>query len=332
MSMPGTLTSVRLRVLLPLAVGIAVLLAACTREDPPRLPGTLERDRIEIAAEASEPITAIEVREGERVEAGRVLLRQETQLAEARAAQAEALAAQARNRLAELVQGARIETIDEARARVAALEATLARDEREFLRVDGLVEQRLLSESELDRARAARDASRANLRAAQAQLAMLMRGTRIEELDQARAALAAAEARLKEITLSNERLIVRAPQAAIVDALPYEVGERPPQGGTIAVLLADTAPYARVYIPEPLRVRVRPGSRALVYVDGREDPLPGTMRFVSSEAAFTPYYALTQRDRSRLSFLAEVEVTDPRARDLPVGVPVEVELIEVGRE
>ncbi|MFO7277858.1 MAG: HlyD family efflux transporter periplasmic adaptor subunit, partial [Pseudomonadota bacterium] len=148
----------------------------------------------------------------------------------------------------------------------------------------------------------------------------------------ARAALAAAEARLKEITLSNERLIVRAPQAAIVDALPYEVGERPPQGGTIAVLLADTAPYARVYIPEPLRVRVRPGSRALVYVDGREDPLPGTMRFVSSEAAFTPYYALTQRDRSRLSFLAEVEVTDPRARDLPVGVPVEVELIEVGRE
>ncbi len=50
------------------------------------------------------------------------------------------------------------------------------------------------------------------------------------------------------------------------------------------------------------------------------------VRWVAHDAAFTPYFALTQRDRSRLSFLAEVEITDARAQDLPSGVPVEVTL------
>jgi HlyD family secretion protein len=68
-----------------------------------------------------------------------------------------------------------------------------------------------------------------------------------------------------------------------------------------------------------------------VYVDGREAPLEGKVRFIASGATFTPYYALTQKDRSRLAFLAEVELTDPEARQLPAGVPVEVEVVEAGR-
>jgi HlyD family secretion protein len=50
----------------------------------------------------------------------------------------------------------------------------------------------------------------------------------------------------------------------------------------------------------------------------------GKVRYVSSEAAFTPYYALTQRDRSRLSYLAEIDFTEASAANLPGGVPVEV--------
>jgi HlyD family secretion protein len=59
-------------------------------------------------------------------------------------------------------------------------------------------------------------------------------------------------------------------------------------------------------------------------VDGLAQPLNGTLRFVAGEASFTPYFALTQRDRSRLAFLAEIDLPDPAARDLPAGVPVEV--------
>ena len=92
------------------------------------------------------------------------------------------------------------------------------------------------------------------------------------------------------------------------------------------ILLGGRQPYARVYVPEALRVHVRPGTAARIHVDGLEAPLNGRVRWVASEAAFTPYYALTERDRGRLSYAAKIDIVDERDR-LPDGVPVEVELL-----
>lgn len=315
----------------PAAIGILTgfVLCACSNSpDEPRLVGTLERDRIEIVAEASEPIVEILVREGERVEAGQRLLRQETDVSAARIAQARAQVIEARQRLTELERGERPEVIREARARVASARAVLVRDERELERVQELIEAKLVAQSQLDMARAARDTSRAALREAEAQLAVLLNGTREEQIAQARAAVEAAEYAERQLALSSARLEVHATRSGVIEALPYEVGERPPAGAPIVIMLADTAAYARVYVPEPRRVKVQPGTPARVYVDGLDEPLEGRVRFVASSASFTPYFALTQRDRSRLTFLAEVEITGEQAASLPAGVPVEVELID----
>jgi HlyD family secretion protein len=129
------------------------------------------------------------------------------------------------------------------------------------------------------------------------------------------------------VRLRAARLEVRAPQAGRVDALPYELGERPPQGAPVVVLLAEGAPYARVYVPEALRVRVVPGVAARVHVDGVEHPFDARVRTVSSDAAFTPFHALTERDRGRLVFLAEVDLEGDGAQSLPTGVPVQVEFL-----
>jgi HlyD family secretion protein len=91
-------------------------------------------------------------------------------------------------------------------------------------------------------------------------------------------------------------------------------------------MLADGIPYARVYVPEPMRARFRAGAAVTVAIDGVPEPLHGKVRYISAEATFTPYYALTQKDRSRLSYLAEIDLDDPRAAELPVGVPVQVAL------
>jgi HlyD family secretion protein len=45
---------------------------------------------------------------------------------------------------------------------------------------------------------------------------------------------------------------------------------------------------------------------------------------VASEAAFTPYFALTERDRGHLAYLAEIDLVGETARELPTGLPVEV--------
>ena len=71
--------------------------------------------------------------------------------------------------------------------------------------------------------------------------------------------------------------------------------------------------------------------RFVVIATGRglEAALDGRVRWVASEAAFTPYYALTERDRGRLSFLAKVDISEEHDR-LPEGVPVEVEFLVGG--
>jgi HlyD family secretion protein len=85
-------------------------------------------------------------------------------------------------------------------------------------------------------------------------------------------------------------------------------------------------PYARIHVPEPLRSQVTAGRRVYLTVDGVAGQLEGTVRYVSAAAEYTPYYALTQKDRSRLSYAAEVALDDPRAEALPAGVPVQVTL------
>ena len=68
------------------------------------------------------------------------------------------------------------------------------------------------------------------------------------------------------------------------------------------------------------------GTPATLRVDGIERTFKGQVRFIASEAEFTPYYSLTAADRSRLSFLAEVVIDDSDAASLPSGVPVDVTL------
>jgi HlyD family secretion protein len=60
-----------------------------------------------------------------------------------------------------------------------------------------------------------------------------------------------------------------------------------------------------------------------VRIDGSSKTLTGTVRWVSADASFTPYFALTEHDRARLSYLAEIDV--PAASSLPSGVPLEVD-------
>lgn len=302
-----------------------LLATGCSgNSDVPVALGTLERDRLELTAEAHEPIVAIQVREGDRVVADQVLLKLDSSSLAARMQSARANVSAARHRLTELIRGPRGEEILEARARFEGATSTLETESREYERLRGLVARGVVSQSDLDRQLAARNAAEAARKEAQAQLTLLLKGTRIEELDQAREALAQAQAALDQLQISESRLTARAPRAGVIEALPYELGERPPAGAPVVIMLADGETYARVYVPAQVRSRAVAGARAEIRIDGTEQAFAGRVRYVASEAAFTPYYALTQEDRGRLSYLAEVVLTEPRAAELPVGIPVEV--------
>ncbi len=302
-------------------------LAACSNdEDPNRVVGELASDRYELTAEVGEPITVLHVTEGEAVTAGQVLLSQDDMRVLAALAESTAALAQQQARLDELVRGPRSEQIAAARANVEGATQDLEFRQTEMKRIEEIHARGLASPDLLDKASAALDAAQANLKLRLAQLEEMLAGTTIEELAQAEQAVKQLAARRDAVQVDLDRHTTRAPVAGIADTRLFEVGERPAPGQPMMILLGGNQPYARVFVPETIRVHVTAGTAAMIYVDGLDQALEGRVRWVSSEAAFTPYYALTERDRARLSYVAKVDITTPRDR-LPDGVPVEVEFL-----
>jgi HlyD family secretion protein len=191
-----------------------------------------------------------------------------------------------------------------ARADVARAEAALASARTaehvagaELERARRLRRSRVASEQDLDRAGLQRDEAAARLRDAEAQLD-------------------AARKHLSDLSLAT-------PVDGVLDQLPFDPGERVPAGAVLAIVLGDTPPWVRVWIPEQSFVRVLPGTPAEVRIDGIEGPLRGSVLDVSRDPEFTPHYALTERDRVHLVYETRVRLLDAPAGLRP-GVPAQV--------
>jgi len=307
---------------IPLAL-LALALAACDREETTYMVGTLERDRIDVVVESNEPIITIQARDGQEVQAGDLILEQDPERAAARLAQQVGLRDQAAARLAELERGPREESIREARAKLEASRAREVNTLAIYKRTQEVFDQGLSSDFRRDTDETNYKTAVAQVKADSEALDRLLHGTTIEELDQASAAVEASEAQVRQAQLDLDRTRIFAPVSGVVDKVLYRIGERPAPGTTIAVVLDSSRTYARVYVPEHLRTRVTPGANIDVRMDGVDGAFSGRVRWVSADATFTPYFALTEHDRSRLSFLAEIDI--PEAADMPSGVPLQAD-------
>lgn len=304
---------------------IFVLLTACDSRPENIALGTLERDRIAHTATVNEVVVALPVAQGSEVKQGTLLVQLDDTLQKAQLSKAEAEVAQAEATLEKLRNGARVEEVAAAQAKVAEAKATLVESEATYKRARNLIKQKVISESALDQALASRDASMASLQNAQEQLLILTNGTREEDLRVAEAHLDAVAAIVEGEKKKLADLSIIATRDGILDNLPWNLGERVTTGSPVAIVLAGKAPFARVYVPEPYRVKIKVGDKLVVHVDGLEKTITGNLRWIATEAAFTPYYALNQEERARLMYLAEVQLPDSEAY-LPNGVPAQVEL------
>lgn len=314
----------RKRIVLALTVSAAILSAGCQQGAPEGMVGTLERNRVELGFETNEPIAEILVADGERVEKGTLLISQDGQRLEIQLARLEAEHERAAARLAELERGPREESIREARAVLESAQAETRNARAELERAKGVFDKGLASQQTLDRAQTRFNTAVSLESARRESLDALLNGTTTEELQQAAAAVKSAAASVDEARLALERTRLLAPVDGLVDKVLARVGERPVPGQSQLIFLDTARTYARVYVPEHLKSDVRPGDSLEVRVDGQAAPFTGTVRWVSSDASFTPYFALTEHDRSRLSYVAEIDL--PSAGDLPVGVPLVVAL------
>lgn len=305
---------------------LIILTTGCSQNNNQTLPvvGELEWERIELVNELSEPIIGRHAAEGDELQAGALILSLDARRA---SANLQALIAN-RNLLAaklkELVAGSRIEDIEQAKQTVIQNQSGLNLARLEYQRIKTLREQHHLSQDELDKAFNALESRRAALAAANANLNKLQAGNRVEQIEQARQALQVAEQQIQRDEITIQHLQIRAPRDGRLDSLPFEVGEQPPAGSVVAVMLGGERPYARIHIPEQIRAWIKPGTPATVQIDGIDQHFNAKVRSIHKTPDFTPYYALTETDRSRLSYLAKLDFVDAQVESLPAGLPLTV--------
>lgn len=307
-------------------VGFVLLfgLAGC-QESPPAALGVLASDRIELVADMAEPILEILVTEGEHIVKGQALVVLDTSRINAQLAMADSEVGRLKALLVEQKNGPRAQQIAIARARVVA--STLERDQAELTwkRQERLNASGLGVADELDRTRIGLELRESQLSATNDSLSELLAGTRTEQIEQTVQQLQKAKAQVSLLEVDRERLELKSAAEGVVDSLPFEVGEVPRKGDVLAVILMGGQPLARVYVPEQLRLAMSPGDEVSIAIDGMEQEITGRVRNISSNASFTPYYALVESDRRRLSYVAEITLPEMLER-LPDGLPIELRL------
>ncbi|PWJ20263.1 HlyD family secretion protein [Jannaschia seohaensis] len=299
------------------ALLIPMILHSCADRNGETALGMLMRDRVVLTATANAIVTDLPVAEGSEVEAGTILVQLEDRLQRANL-QGRGPGWLRRRPISNECGGARVQEIAIAEARVGGARAVYEEAETTLERDARLLESGTITRARLDQDIARRDSALAELTSAEQVLAELEEGAREEDIRIAEAQVAAERTLLEDLT-------IRAPRDGLLDSLPWNLGERVPFGSPVALLLTGDRPRARIYLSEPARVGRAVGDPVSTRLDGTEAVFEGQFRWISEEPAFTPYYALNSEQRSRLVYLAEVELP-PEAAGLPAGVPVSAAL------
>jgi HlyD family secretion protein len=308
-------------------LSLFLCLTSCGESNKPQALGTLERDRIVLKATAAEIIIATPIREGTWVKKGDLLIQLDDTQARNNVKKAEARLSNLIANQTKLRHGARAEDIAASRAQLEGAEAQIVQANANFNRIAHLTKEKMASQAELDKARSTRDTAQADIKRTTQTLLALTNGTRPEELNSADAQVTEAEAAVAIEQHLLDQLSIKATRDGFLDRLPKYLGERTTINDPVALLLAGTAPYARVYIQESARTQLHIGQTLNVHVDGYAKPFDGKLRWVSQDPAFTPYYSLNSRDRALLMYLAEIDLPE-NAKELPSGLPAQVDLPE----
>lgn len=185
--------------------------------------GEVEATRVDIAPKVAGEIATVHVGEGERVEAGTLLVELESPQLMAGLASAEAAAGVARADR-DRINSTRPEVIAARRAELEKAQADLVLARQSYDRVSVLTERSAASQQQLDSAENSLSAAQAAVAAAEANLTLAIDGASPEERAVADAQVRQAEASLNQTRTDVGELSISAPISGEVVSRVAEVG------------------------------------------------------------------------------------------------------------
>lgn len=304
---------------------IAASFSACGG-DTIRIAGYVEGEYVRLGPIDTARIERIDVRRGERVEAGKGVAALETTDAENAVRESEARLVQAQAQLDNLRSGKRPEEIAVIEANLASAKAQQREAERALDRRQDLLRRGVSTQADFDQAETARDVAAASVRQNAANLDVARLPARPDEIkasenavEQAKAAQAQARWRL------SQRQLV-APSAGRISDVLRRVGELAGPSAPVLLMLPDGASKLMLYVPEIRISGVTTGMKLDVRCDGCAPGLTATVTYVSPEPEFTPPVIYSAQTRQKLVYLVEARPDGGPQSALQPGQIVDVTL------
>jgi len=322
----------RLRLILPAVLLLAAVIAAILllgrrgNGDGILAHGTVEATEADLGFMTAGRVAEVDVREGDRVDSGRILARLDQSELQARRRAAAAQAVAARAVLDELLAGSRTEEIAQARAALRAAERRLTNASEDLERAKTLFAGGAVSRQQLDAQETAYEVARSDAERAKEQVELVTSGPRAERIAAQRASVAQADAAVHQVDALLDYSVVRAPFAGIITQRDREPGEAVSAGVPVVTLLNPADRWVRIYLSEAVVGRIHIGDSATITTDASDRSYDGQVSFIASEAEFTPRNVQTTEERVKLVYQVRVRIVGDQALDLKSGVPADVHL------
>lgn len=326
---------VRLAVVAVVGLGLILLwrlLAPDTADDALSASGTVEATEGHLGFQAGGRLVSIRVEEGDAVVAGDTLAVLHRQEMLARRAGAQAQVDEAQAKLRELEAGFRSEEVEQGRASVSVARQRREDASRDLERTKVLLEGGAVSREAYDKATTAFEVAASELRRAEERLSLLERGPRVETVLAQRARLAGAQAALQAMDAVLDNMVITAGFDGVVTVRHREPGEIVGPGAPVVTIMNTDDRWVRIYVREDRIGAVKLGLTTTITSDTYADrSYEGRVRFIASEAEFTPKSVQTTEERVKLVYAVKVQITGDDALDLKPGMPADVRIsLEAG--
>lgn len=226
--------------------------------------------------------------------------------------------------------------VSHAKAQVVVAKADVRQAGRDAGRMKTLLKKRVVEKHRSEEAdlawtakRSALIAVREGLKQAQKRLAEAELGwaqiKAMEDEVKARGAqVALAEAALAEARSLLDDLTIHAPATGVVTTRIVNSGEVVTAGSPMFDIVDLDRLYLKVYIPEKVIGKVRLGLPARIYTDAFPDrPFPAKIRYIASQAEFTPKEVQTPDERVKLVYAVRLYLDSNPEHRLTPGLPAD---------
>ncbi|HEY4344660.1 MAG TPA: HlyD family efflux transporter periplasmic adaptor subunit [Parvibaculum sp.] len=309
------------------ACATALLLAGCDDRGKDSYQGYAEGEYVRVAPIDGGIVDAIPVKRGDKVSDGALLFQLEQTSEVAAHDQAAAQLAQAKSQYEDLLTGLRPTELEQIKASRASATATLKKTELDLTRARALYANGNVSKAALDAAKATHDAAAAAVRELDARIATGNLAARADQIAAADAAVKAAQAGLAQADWRLARREGHAVNGGTIEDVFFRVGEFAGPSQPVVSVLSPANIKVRFFIPEPELGSVHTGDKVTLACDGCSGNLVGTVRFISTDAEFTPPVIYSEHEKAKLVYMAEAW-PDSTPEALHPGQPVLVTLAE----